>query len=87
MGNTRLGSGYVDSGCLLQTVKINTEIMTKQCYSFTFVNSEPCHFIVNGGVTFYRNAGEGFEMSSEDAILHSLVIVENGIHYKFSGAY
>lgn len=56
-------------------------------YEFSFLNTQPCTVIVNGKDKNVLDADQGFQINDNDAIIESVVIIESGIDYKWSGKY
>ncbi|OZB98015.1 hypothetical protein [Paenibacillus sp. XY044] len=56
-------------------------------YEFSFLNSQACTVIVNGKDKNVLDADQGFQINDNDALIESVVIVEVGIDYKWSGKY
>jgi len=93
---TQRGSAWLGSPSIL-TSTANKELvppspagwvnMKLGFYKFDFRNLQACTVKINDGAPIYLDAEQGFNSSSEDAIIYSFVIVETNIQYQWVGAY
>lgn len=56
-------------------------------YEFSFMNSQTCTVIINGKDKNVLDANQGFQIDRNDVLIESVVILEDGIDYKWSGKY
>ncbi|GFN32601.1 hypothetical protein [Paenibacillus xylaniclasticus] len=56
-------------------------------YEFAFLNTESCTVIVNGKDINVLAENQGFQIGRNDVLIESVVVVESGINYQWSGKY
>lgn len=56
-------------------------------HKLSFMNYDETNIIINGTTNILLSANEGFEMSYQDAPIHSFVIVNPNVKYKFIASY
>lgn len=88
---TSRGNGYLGSSTI-QTSVANKEIVPiaqagwTQGYKlrkFSFNNEQDCRIVINGNVTLFLKAEQGFEMGQDDLPITSFKIVESAIKYNW----
>ncbi len=89
MGNRYMGTAKIET-----TEKENTEILSlrndKWTYDYVFThfyfdNKDECRVKINGSEPIYLEAGDGFQTDYYNTPIHSFIIVESGVSYKWSG--
>lgn len=89
------GSGYIGSPALQTSVanqeiippKPNNWVLGYQLYKFSFINTEACTIIINGGDPIYLRANQGFAIDQNDKKITSFKIVEDNVTYNYIAAY
>ena len=56
-------------------------------YKLSFMNYDATNIIINGTANILLDANEGFEMTYLDAPIHSFIIVNPDVKYKFVASY
>lgn len=86
--------GYYGTDKIETTTDENTELIPKKKsnwtinYSFKDLyldNKTDCTIIVNDGDPIFLEAEDGFQINKTNTPIRSLVIVESGVSYKWSG--
>ena len=94
----RIGSGFKGSEKIMTTTSTNAEIIPPSpagwtvpysFYKFSFINYSPCTVVFNKdpNQTIWLDDGVGFETTEIDAPIQSFVIKEQGVQYRWAGAY
>lgn len=72
---------------ILPIIDTNWSSPRGKYYKFSFLNTQACTVIVNDKDKNVLDAEQGFQIDENDAVIKSVVIVESGIDYKWSGKY